>query len=143
MSSLFSNRGDIINSTATTNNQIQRLEYQGQITPDSKLAKILTEKQQQKITSESSSLTTFTNHHCGPFVIFLANALANDSLTIGQQENSTNLTILQNDNPIRNLNEEQSDQLGKTIRQNLLNKTSIDASNLLPALVSERLPSSG
>ncbi len=101
MSSLFSNRGDItINSTATTNNQIQTLEQIGD--------------------SKQLSLTTFTNNHCGPFVIFLANALAKNQLTIGRQENSTNLTILQNGNPIRNLNKEQSDQLGRTIRQQLL-----------------------
>jgi len=133
MSSLFEGRRDIISLTATTNNQIQTLEQQGQITLDPKLAKTLTEKQQQQLTSGSSSLTTFTNSHCGPFVILLANALANNQLTIEELSGRPNLTILQNDgNPFPSLGKAESDSLGRAIRQQLLNNNLQSATDLLP-----------
>ena len=111
MNSLFKNKEDIINSTATTNNQIQTLEQDPQ-----------------------SALTTFTNNHCGPFVIFLANALAKDQLKIEPRAGNTTSTILKNNKAVINLSKEQSDHLGKTIRQQLLNNNSLQEENLLTQL---------
>ncbi|MDA9231140.1 hypothetical protein N9O56_01025 [Rickettsiales bacterium] len=133
MSSLFSNRGDIINSTATTNNQIQTLEQQGPITLETKLAD-LSAKERQQIISQQSSLTTFANHHCGPFVIFLVNALAKNQLNIKITENSHTATITKNNEAVRNLSEEQSNKLGRAIRQQLLESNSLQEKNLLTLL---------